>query len=254
MIADEDGDQARRRCATWKREEAVDGEDREHVTVLRPRWGARTRVPDRAAAVASLPPPFEARRKRPPRRREVPQRPVRKRAPGRVAIVHQQCKRASPTRRRRPSKRRRHVRASARKAAGNLPSRMECRAGDRQNCGENVHGGNLAGGWRTSSPGYCWERCRDTNATATELGALRVRELHSWSAGYQDFGFGTSARCWRRSRASNGIAPVSPPLANNDNPLPDARTHQACRLSAKVRQSRRAAHVGFSVRVAKTGD
>ncbi len=151
VIADEDGDQARRRCATWRREEAVDGEDREHSNgALAPVGGKDrcTRSSRRRCVPATS---IKAGRKRAPRRREVPQRPVRKRAPGRVQIVQQQCERASPTRRRRPSKRRRHVRASARKAAGNLPSRMECRAGDRQNCGENVHGGNLAGCRRRSS-------------------------------------------------------------------------------------------------------
>jgi hypothetical protein len=163
---------------------------------------------------------------------------VRKRAPGRVAIVHQQCKRASPTRRRRPSKRRRHVRASARKAAGNLPSRMECRAGERQNCDENVHGRNLAGDGRRSSTGLLLAGMpgqeRDGNGTgsASSQGTspmacpgIRTSDLGLPPAAGAVHGPVTVLRLFRR-RAREQRQP-SPRWTH---------THQACRLSAKTRQ------------------
>jgi hypothetical protein len=236
-MADEDRDQARHRCTTWKREEAVDGEDCEHVTVLRPRWGARTGVPDRAAVVASLPPPFNAGRKRAPRRREVPQRPVRKRAPGRVAVVHQQCKRASPTRRRRPSKRRRHVRAGARKAVGNVPSRMERRAGERQNCDENVHGRNLAGDGRRSSTGLLLAAMLGHERDGNGTGSARGRELTLVSV-YQasDLGLPPAAG------GVHGSGTVLNLFRRRTTALPDGHSrNQACRLSAKTRQRRTSA-------------
>jgi hypothetical protein len=213
VIADEYRDQARRRCATWKREDAVDGVDREHVTVLRPRRGARTGVPDRAAAVAALPPPFEAGRKRAPRCRQVPERPVRERASGRVAIVHQQCKRASPARRRRPSKRRGHVRASAGVASRNARARVKCRADQCQNCGENVHGRNLAAGGRRSSTGLLLAATPDTSATATEPRTLGVRELHSWSVRVS--GLQMQMRC-RRFSPTRVIFLTSSTVGHND--------------------------------------
>src|SRR5436190_373081 len=118
----------------WEGKETADDRIAREVAELEPP----------VCVVAALPLPSEGRRERASRRREVPERPVRETAARRIGIDHEQGERPRSARRRRPAERRRGVRARARVAGGDARARMEGRADERENCGEKVHGRNLA--------------------------------------------------------------------------------------------------------------